>query len=55
MIAVSPEQLRATPLVIGIAATPEKARGIIGAVRSGMINALATDTTTAQAILDLLD
>ncbi len=43
-----------TPLTIGVAATPEKAAGIIGAVRSGMINALVTDVNTAQAILDRL-
>lgn len=54
MIAASPEQLRRTPLTIGVAATPEKAPGIIGAVRSGMINALVTDVNTAQAILDRL-
>lgn len=54
MIAASPEQLRNTPLSIGVAATPEKAAGIIGAVRAKMINALVTDVTTAQAILDRL-
>ncbi len=54
MIAASPEQLRATPLVIGVAATAEKAPAIIGAVRARMINALVTDTKTAQAILDSL-
>ncbi|PWC13493.1 transcriptional regulator [Brenneria corticis] len=54
MIAASPQQLRRTPLSIGVAATPEKAAGIIGAVRSGMINALVTDVKTAQAILDRL-
>ncbi|MBP2154098.1 sugar-binding transcriptional regulator [Erwinia rhapontici] len=54
MIAASPDQLRQTPLCIGVAATAEKAAGIIGAVRSGMINALVTDIKTAQAILDRL-
>lgn len=54
MIAASAEQLRRTPLTIGVAATPEKAAGIIGAVRSGMINSLVTDVNTAQAILDRL-
>ncbi|UWM63499.1 sugar-binding transcriptional regulator [Enterobacter sp. CP102] len=54
MLAASPEQLRRTPLTIGVAATPEKAAGIIGAIRSGMINALVTDVNTAQAILDRL-
>ncbi|MDW8845484.1 sugar-binding domain-containing protein [Erwinia sp. MMLR14_017] len=54
MIAASPAQLRHAKLTIGVAATPEKAAGIIGAVRSGMINSLVTDVKTAQAILDRL-
>ncbi|MBZ9795213.1 sugar-binding transcriptional regulator [Mesorhizobium sp. ES1-4] len=54
MIAMSPAQLRAVPLVIGVAASPEKATAIIGAARSGLINALVTDTKTAQAILAVL-
>jgi DNA-binding transcriptional regulator LsrR (DeoR family) len=54
MIAASPDQLRQTKLSIGVAASVEKAAGIIGAVRSGMINAVVTDTATAQAILDIL-
>jgi DNA-binding transcriptional regulator LsrR (DeoR family) len=54
MIAASPGQLRRVRLSIGVAAAVEKAAGIIGAVRSGMINALVTDTATAQAILDML-
>lgn len=54
MIAASPDQLRNTRLSIGVLATVEKAAGVIGAVRSGMINAVVTDTATAQAILDLL-
>jgi DNA-binding transcriptional regulator LsrR (DeoR family) len=54
MIAMSPAQLRAVPLVIGIAASPEKAPAIIGAVRAKLINALVTDIKTAQAILESL-
>ncbi|WP_192363522.1 sugar-binding transcriptional regulator [Mesorhizobium mediterraneum] len=53
MIAMSPAQLRAVPLSIGVAAS-EKAMAIIGAVRAGLINALVTDTKTAQAILEAL-
>lgn len=55
MIAASPDQLRRAALAIGVAATVEKAPGIIGAVRSGMINALVTDTATAMAILKHLE
>jgi DNA-binding transcriptional regulator LsrR (DeoR family) len=54
MLAVSVDQLRQTKLSIGLAAATEKARSVIGAARSGMINALATDRSTAQAILDIL-
>jgi DNA-binding transcriptional regulator LsrR (DeoR family) len=54
MIAMAPAQLRAVPLVIGVAASPEKAKAIIGAVRARLINALVTDTKTAQAILEAL-
>ena len=53
LIAVAPSQLRRVPLVIGLAASPLKARAIRGAARAGMINALVTDATTARAILDL--
>jgi DNA-binding transcriptional regulator LsrR (DeoR family) len=53
MIAASQAQLRNARLSIGVAATVEKAPGIIGAVRSGMINALVTDTETAAAIIQI--
>jgi DNA-binding transcriptional regulator LsrR (DeoR family) len=55
LIAVSPAQLRAIPLVVGVAASKHKATAIRGAVRAGLVNALVTDTLTAQAILDLDD
>jgi len=51
MIAASPEQLRAAPLVIGVAAGTDKAGAIVGAARAGLISALVTDAPTAQAIL----
>lgn len=54
LIAVSPEQLRAIPLVIGVAASAAKAQAILGAVRAGLINALVTDMVTAQAVLELV-
>lgn len=53
MIAASVAQLRNVDLCIGVAATVEKAAGIVGAARAGMINALVTDTATASAILAL--
>jgi DNA-binding transcriptional regulator LsrR (DeoR family) len=54
MLAVSAAQLRRTRLSVGLAASPEKARAIVGAVRSGMINALVTDVATSLAILHIL-
>jgi DNA-binding transcriptional regulator LsrR (DeoR family) len=53
MIAATADQLRNVGLSIGVAATVEKAAGIVGAVRSGMINALVTDTSTALAVLEI--
>ncbi len=54
MIAVSCEQLRATPLVIGVAVGDEKVASIIGAARAGLVTTLITDTRTAEAVLDAL-
>jgi DNA-binding transcriptional regulator LsrR (DeoR family) len=54
MIAVSCAQLRAAPLVVGIAAGDTKVSSIIGAARAGLVKALVTDTRTAEAILDRL-
>lgn len=54
MIAASRQQLRQAKYTICVAASPEKARAIIGAAKSGMINALVTDTSTAHAVLDLI-
>ncbi|WP_307437555.1 sugar-binding transcriptional regulator [Labrys monachus] len=53
LLAMSPAQLRAVPLVIGVAAAVAKAPAILGAARGGLVNALVTDMRTAQAILAL--
>jgi DNA-binding transcriptional regulator LsrR (DeoR family) len=55
LIAVSPAQLRAVPLIVGVAVSPRKAIAIRGAVRAKLVNTLVTDLVTAQAILDLED
>ncbi|WP_029074652.1 sugar-binding transcriptional regulator [Kaistia adipata] len=52
LIAVTPEQLRATPLVIGVAVSTRKVPAIRGAIRAGLVNALVTDVRTAQAVLE---
>ena len=52
MIAASAAQLRACPLVIGVAAGENKAGAIVGAIRAGFISALVTDARTAEAVLE---
>ncbi|GGD98298.1 transcriptional regulator [Aureimonas endophytica] len=54
MIAMSPDQLRRTPLVIGVATGEAKAAAILGAIRAGFVSALATDIRTAEAVLALV-
>lgn len=55
MIAVSCAQLRATPLVVGMAAGEVKVPSIIGAARAGLITRLITDTHTAERVLERLE
>lgn len=55
LMAISREQLRRVPLSIGIATGAEKLDAIVGAARSGMINALVTDARTARMLLDAAD
>ncbi len=54
LLAVTRQQLSATPLVVGVAAGVAKAPSILGACRARLINALATDERTAEAILGIL-
>lgn len=51
LIAIPIEDIRKVPCSIGIAAGHQKATAVLGALRSGLINTLITDTTTARAIL----
>lgn len=55
LIAMSPAQIRAVPLVVGVASSPAKAMAIRAAVRAKLVNALVTDVATARAILALPD
>lgn len=54
MIAVSAQQLRATKLVIGVAAGEAKVPSILGAARAKLVTALITDTRTAECLMDAL-
>lgn len=53
LFAIEPDQIRKAPLRIGAAVSQAKAISILGAARSGLINALATDTRTATQVLQL--
>jgi len=53
MVALNLTQLRAVPLVIGVAAGRQKAAAILGAVRGGYVKSLVTDDVTAMAVLAL--
>ncbi len=55
ILAVTPDQLRRTPVVIGAAASRAKAVSIIGAARARLFNVLVTDLRAAEAVLERLD
>lgn len=52
-IGVSPEGLKNIPIRLGVGGSSEKAEAIFGAARGGFINALVTDSATAELILEL--
>jgi DNA-binding transcriptional regulator LsrR (DeoR family) len=51
VIAVELEQLTAIPTVIGVATGVEKAPGVRGAIRGGIVDGLITDASLALALL----
>jgi DNA-binding transcriptional regulator LsrR (DeoR family) len=51
LIAIEWDQLKAIPLVIGMAAGLEKRPAILGALRTGCLEVLITDESTARAVL----
>jgi DNA-binding transcriptional regulator LsrR (DeoR family) len=53
LLAVTPAQLRRTPVVIGVAASRAKAVSIIGAARARLVNVLVTDLRAAEAVLEV--
>jgi DNA-binding transcriptional regulator LsrR (DeoR family) len=53
VLAVTLDDLRAIPTVAGIAAGPEKALGILGALRGRIIDVLICDEEAARSVLSL--
>jgi DNA-binding transcriptional regulator LsrR (DeoR family) len=53
MVALDLSELRAVPLVIGVARGRQKAAAILGAVRGGYVKSLVTDDITATEVLAL--
>ncbi|WP_262700734.1 MULTISPECIES: sugar-binding transcriptional regulator [Streptomyces] len=51
VLAVSLEDLRRIPTVVGVAAGAEKVRGVLGALRGQYVDVLVCDTTLAEALL----
>jgi DNA-binding transcriptional regulator LsrR (DeoR family) len=51
VIGISIEQLQHIPEVIAVGGGLEKVRALLGALRSGFIKTLVTDSTTARAVL----
>jgi len=55
LVAVSRDELKQTPLTIGVAGGPEKVAGIVGAARARLINSLVTDEETANSCLQIAE
>lgn len=52
VVGVTPEQLRRTPRVLGVAGGLRKASAVVAAARAGLIKSLVTDEVAAEAILE---
>lgn len=53
MIGTSLEELRRIPLVVALAAGPEKAPAIAAALRAGLVDVLLVDVVAAQELAHL--
>ncbi|PLM95084.1 transcriptional regulator, partial [Klebsiella variicola] len=53
VIGLSLEQLRAIPCVIAIASESTKATAILGALRTGVIDVLATSASNARSVINM--
>jgi len=51
MIVIQTEDLKRVPVVMGISGGQQKAKAILGALRTGLLTALITDENTAEQIL----
>jgi DNA-binding transcriptional regulator LsrR (DeoR family) len=51
VIAVELDRLRAIPTVVGVATGAEKAPGVLGAIRGGVVHGLIADAGLALALL----
>jgi len=51
LIAIEREELARIPTVVAVAAGPEKYAAIQGALRTGYVDILVTDETTAQELV----
>lgn len=51
-LCLDPDRLQDIPLVVGVAAGPDKVRAILAALRGGYLSALVTDEGTARALLE---
>lgn len=55
MVRISPDELRAVPRTIAVAAGQEKTLSVIAAARAKLFDTLVTDVPTAEAVLAELD
>jgi DNA-binding transcriptional regulator LsrR (DeoR family) len=51
VLAIELDQLRRIPTVVGVATGPEKAPGVLGALRGELVDGLVTDAALALALL----
>lgn len=54
VVGLTLEEISSIPLVIGVAAGSEKAQGVLGAARAGLIHTLVTDVACATEVLKLI-
>jgi len=53
VVAIERTDLEAVDCVVAVCSERDKSDAILGALRSGMVNVLVTDLSTARTVLDL--